>query len=58
MNYVKFIRLTLKHNKCSYGPKNKKLKISFQMYLNVSSKELTHFKGTVQHGKTLVFSKH
>lgn len=22
MNYVKFIRLTLKHNKCSYGPKN------------------------------------
>lgn len=23
MNYVKFIRLTLKHNKCSNGPKKK-----------------------------------
>lgn len=29
MNYVKFIRLTLKHNKCSYGPKNKKAKNIF-----------------------------
>lgn len=29
MNYVKFLRLILKYNKCSYGLKNKKVKNIF-----------------------------